>query len=132
MISFEAAPDADAIIRGSQALSAHNPAAAEVTKPTELHAPEVAVPKAGKQTLDSAPFNSVLMKHLKQGRIDFAGLHADSAATAQLQDYVEAIAGMPESEPLSSWINTYNALVVHAVLERYPLQSVKDAEGVCA
>lgn len=99
------------------------------TKPTELHAPEISVPKAAKQTLDSALFNAVLIKHLKGGRIDYAGLHADAAATAQLQEYLEAIARMPDSEPLSSWINTYNALVVHAVLERYPLQSVKDAEG---
>ncbi len=110
----------------------HNPVFSEETggtKPTELHAPETSVQKAGKQTLDSAPFNAVLMKHLKRGRIDYAGLHADTSATARLQGYVEAIAGMPENEPLSSWINTYNALVVHAVLERYPLASVKDAEG---
>ena len=36
---------------------------------------------------------------------------------------------MPETEPLSSWINAYNALVVDAVLKLYPLQSVKDAVG---
>ena len=98
-------------------------------KPTALHAPSAPVPKADKQTLDSTPFNAILAKHLKHGRIDYAGLQADTAATAQLQNYVEAIGRMPETEPLSSWINTYNALVVHAVLERYPLKSVKDAEG---
>ena len=111
---------------------ADSPAAsqeAEAAKPTALHAEAAPAPKAGKQTLDSALFDAVLTKHLKQGRIDYAGLRTDTTATAQLQGYVEAIARMPETEPLSSWINAYNALVVHAVLERYPLQSVKDAEG---
>jgi len=98
-------------------------------KPTELHAPDSAAKKVGKQTLDSAPLNAVLKKHLKQGRIDYESLQADAASRAQLQTYVEAIAAMPEGEPLSSWINAYNALVVHAVLERYPLASVKDAAG---
>ena len=83
----------------------------------------------GKQTLDSTPFNAVLTKHLKQGGIDYTALHADTAARARLQDYLASIARMPESEPLSSWINAYNVLVIHAVLERYPLKSVKDAEG---
>ena len=99
------------------------------TKPTELRAPATAAPEAGKQSLDSTPFNAVLTEHLKQGRIDYAGLKKDAKAKAQLQTYVEALARMPETEPLSSWINAYNALVVDAVLQRYPMKSVKDAEG---
>jgi len=85
--------------------------------------------ETGTQTLANAPFNTLLDKFLRDGRIDYAALKADSAATAQLQAYVEAIAAMPDSEPLSSWINAYNALVVHAVLTRYPLKSVQDAAG---
>jgi hypothetical protein len=115
-------------------IGTHNPpASAETgtdgTKPTKLHAPAELAPKAGIQTLDSAPFNAVLKKHLRRGRMDFAGLHADTSATAHLKLYVAAIARMPETEPLSSWINAYNALVIDAVLDRYPLQSVKDAVG---
>ena len=110
------------------AVGAQQPAFSEsgATKPTDLHASGTSILKAGKQTLVSAPFNAVLKKHLKQGRIDYDGLHADAEARARLETYVEAIGGMTENEPLSSWINTYNALVVHAVLERYPLASVKD------
>ena len=104
-------------------------AGADEEKPTQPNAPTADAPKLGEQTLDSAPFNAVLAKHLKSGRIDYAGLAADTSATEQLQEYVQAIARMPEAEPLSSWINAYNALVVHAVLERHPLQSVKDAMG---
>ena len=85
--------------------------------------------ETGAQTLSNAPFNTVLDKFLRDGRIDYGALQADSAATAQLQAYVEAIAAMPDSEPLSSWINAYNALVVHAVLARYPLKSVQEAAG---
>ena len=103
--------------------------AAGETKPTKLHATAAKKREVDRQTLDSTPFNAVLAKHLKLGRIDFTALQADTAAKAQLQAYVEAVAGMPESEPLSSWINAYNVLVIHAVLERYPLKSVKDAEG---
>ena len=103
--------------------------AAGDTKPTESHATTATTPKVGTQTLDSTQFNAVLMKHLRQGRIDYATLHSDSVAKEQLSDYVEAIARMPDSEPLSSWVNAYNVLVIRAVLERYPLKSVKDAEG---
>ena len=99
------------------------------TKPTQLHQQAKPAGGSGPQTLDSTPFNAVLERHLEQGRMDYASLLADTVATARLQAYVEAIAQMPDSEPLSSWINSYNALVIHAVLERYPLASVKDAEG---
>ena len=99
------------------------------TKPTKMLTPSEATQESGKQTLDSAAFNAVLKKYLREGRIDYAGLQADAAAVSQLQTYVEAIGRMPEAEPLASWINAYNALVIHAVLERYPMKSVKDAEG---
>ena len=116
----------------ANALFAVNPGAKETTadtKPTEQHEVAIDKPRSAKQTLDSTPFNTVLEKYLKQGRIGYEEFKADKDAVAQLQAYVDAIARMPEAEPLASWINAYNAIVIHAILERFPLESVKNAEG---
>jgi hypothetical protein len=36
---------------------------------------------------------------------------------------------MREDEPIASWINVYNALVVMSVVDRYPLRSVREVPG---
>ena len=116
----------------ANALFAVNPGAKETTadtKPTEQHEAAIDKPRSAKQTLDSTRFNTVLEKYLKQGRIGYEEFKADKDAVAQLQAYVDAIARMPEAEPLASWITAYNAILIHAILERFPLESVKNAEG---
>jgi hypothetical protein len=54
------------------------------------------------------------------------GVWADPETAAEDSFKSTAIGTMPESEPLASWINTYNVLVIDAVLQRYPLSSVID------
>ena len=95
-------------------------------KPTAIHAPAEPFAETATQSLDTAPLNRILQKHLHDGRLDFVALQKDAAARADLQAFLAAIAAMPESEPLASWINTYNALVIDAVLQRYPLASVSE------
>ena len=102
------------------------PSSAESFKPTDVHAAEEPFAETAAQTLDTAPMNQVLQKHLHDGRIDFRALKKDEAARKDLQSFLDAIAVIPESEPLSSWINTYNLLVIDAVLQRYPLVSFTD------
>ncbi len=79
--------------------------------------------------LDSAPWDRVLQRHAKRGGFDYAGLKADAASMAELDAFLQSVGSMPESEPLSSWINAYNALVVKAIVSRYPLRSVRDVPG---
>lgn len=48
-----------------------------------------------------------------------------------LRAYLEALAGarvsqLARPEQLAYWINLYNALTVHTVLERYPVRSIRD------
>ena len=101
-------------------------AQSEPIKPTAIRAPDEPFAETTAQTLDTAPLNRVLHKHLHDGRINFKALQQDTAARKDLAAFVSAIGVMPESEPLASWINTYNALVVDAVLQRYPIGSVGD------
>lgn len=79
--------------------------------------------------LDAAPWDRVAQRFAKPGGFDYAGLKADPVAMADLAAFVTAVGSMPESEPLSSWLNAYNAIVVKAVVDRYPLRSVRDVPG---
>lgn len=81
------------------------------------------------RALDSTPWDRVVQRYAKRGGFDYAGLQADSAAKADLETFLQSVASMPESEPLSSWINAYNAIVVKAVTDRYPIRSVRDVPG---
>ena len=111
----------------SKATAADSTAVAlEPVKPTAIRAPAEPFAESAGQTLSTAPWNRVLLRHLKDGRINFKTLAQDTAARQDLDAFIAAIGSMPESEPLASWINTYNALVVHAVLQRYPIASVGD------
>jgi hypothetical protein len=52
---------------------------------------------------------------------------------AQLERYVEALAGLPISryaraEQMAYWINLYNALTVRLVLAHYPVASIRDID----
>lgn len=95
-------------------------------KPTAIHTDDQDVVVSTEQTLDVSNWNAVLSKHVHDGRIDYAALHADAEGRAQLTAFLDEVATMPESEPLASWLNVYNALVAQFVLERYPLGSVMD------
>lgn len=85
----------------------------------------------------AAPFShalldSVLRHHVDaRGRVDYAGLQQ---APSRLQGYLDSLAACsPLSEPqrfptpahaLAYWINAYNALVLGAVVQAYPVSSV--------
>ena len=79
--------------------------------------------------LATAPWDAVLQAHANRGGVDYAALKADADAMAQLDQFLASVAAMPESEGLASWLNAYNASVVKAVVDRYPLGSVRDVPG---
>ena len=93
-------------------------------------ATSVDVATAGIPNAESWAF--VLAAHVVDGGIDYASLAADRD---QLDSYLELIAharveeASPE-EVLAFWINSYNAVVLAAVLEHYPeIASVMDVPG---
>jgi len=88
-----------------------------------------------------AAYDAVLSGYVNEfGMVDYKRLLENRTA---LDDYVEQLAGSsPESEPglfpskeheMAYWINAYNALMMRAVLDHYPIDSVteiKVAHGV--
>ena len=79
--------------------------------------------------LDTAPWDAVLRAHANRGGVDYAALKADAEAMGQLDRFLAGVATLPASAGLADWLNAYNATVVKAVVERYPLASVRDVPG---
>ncbi len=70
-----------------------------------------------------APFDALLKKHVKRGKVDYEGIKATSQA--QLDAHVAAvgktrIGGMSRSTKLAFYLNAYNALVIKGVVDRLP------------
>ena len=79
-----------------------------------------------------AAWDRVLRAHGERGGIDYAAVKADRDDLDRYLRSLRAVkpAEMGEAEALAFWINAYNAVVVHHVLERYPgLESVRDVDG---
>ena len=88
----------------------------------------------------SGPFRELVGKYsLEDGeRVDYEAWKNSPEDLQALQEHIDLIAAMsPDSDPdqfasraaqRSYWINSYNALVLHAVLEYWPLDSVRDVE----
>ncbi len=79
--------------------------------------------------LDSAPWERVLAAYARADGFDYAGLKADAARKADLARFLTSVAEMDDDEPLASWLNAYDAIVVSEVVARYPLASVRDVDG---
>ncbi len=81
---------------------------------------------------DTAAWDRALHRHGRDGGVDYAALKADRG---DLEAFLGSLAAVdPESlsrdDRLAFWINAYNAVVVHFVLERYPgIESVKAVDG---
>ena len=121
------------ILAGMGLLLAAGLAAAETSttsgaptrRPTESAA---AAPAAGAAfDLSHAAWDKLLKERVRDGRVDYRGLKADSKA---LDDYLSSIAAAPprlysdwsREDQLAFWINVYNALTLRAVLDHYPIK----------
>jgi len=92
-------------------------------------------PAFGDKTFDYAPFARVLREYVtEQGYVRYTELQTNRA---DLDAFCAQLAETsPENSPelfptredqLAYWINAYNAIVMKAVLDRYPIESVGDA-----
>lgn len=74
----------------------------------------------------------VLERHQERGGVDYAALKEDRS---DLDAYLASLGpvrpeAFTEDEAQAFWINSYNAVVLHHVLERYPgIENVKEVEG---
>ncbi|MCR4295249.1 MAG: DUF547 domain-containing protein, partial [Elusimicrobia bacterium] len=78
-----------------------------------------------------AGLNAALSAHVREGRVDYAGLKKDSAG---LDAWLAAAAALDENEfkgrsreqRLAFLINLYNAATLRLILDRYPIASIRD------
>lgn len=74
------------------------------------------------QALSHKPFDKILRTYVKNGRVDYGGIKAK--AKAQLDAYVAALgkarAGGSRHAQKAFYFNAYNALVIKAVVDRWP------------
>lgn len=84
-------------------------------------------------------FERLLQRFVVKNKVDYAAWHADPQAIAQLDSYLAAVAAYsPDNAPQrfptrndgkAYWLHVYNALVIKAVLDHWPLESVNDVKA---
>ena len=84
-------------------------------------------------------FEQLLKRYVVDGRVDYDTWHANKAALIELDSYIAALAAYsPDNTPQrftnendrkAYWLYAYNALVIKAVLDRWPLGSVTDVKA---
>jgi uncharacterized protein DUF547 len=106
------------------------------TPPPEEPGP---VPTASTRALDHSAWDRVLRRHVRRvtirgielNGVDYEALRrGDPDDDAYLKQLAETdLSGLGRDELLALWINAYNALCIHVVLQHWPLQSIRDAGG---
>ena len=77
-----------------------------------------------------APWARLLAGYVdEEGLVDYAGLAGEGRG--DLEAFMGVIgsidpSGFGEAEQIAFWINAYNATTIYQVVERYPLESVRD------
>jgi hypothetical protein len=88
------------------------------------------------RTIEHGDWARLLQRHLVQGddginRVDYAAFTQDERSA--LRGYIGGLAALPigrynRFEQMAYWINLYNALTVHVVLDHYPADSIRDID----
>ncbi len=88
---------------------------------------------------DHDSFEQLLSRFVVDGRVDYPGWHGDAAARKRLDSYLAALAAYsPDSHPerfrkhnaaLAYWMYAYNAFVIKAIVDRWPLARVTDVKA---
>ena len=82
---------------------------------------------SGSGEVDHSPFGSLLREHTRDGLVDYARI---KQAGSELQAYIETLSDSSalhyktwdRDTKIAFWINAYNAVTIHAVVENYPIQ----------
>lgn len=81
------------------------------------------------EPVDYKEYNRLLQKYVVDGRVRYGAWKASAEDMRVLADFLQQtnhlqIERLSIDEQKAFWINLYNALTLHAVLERYPVKSV--------
>lgn len=73
-----------------------------------------------------------LKTHVKNGRVDYQSIKQDPEILEKLIDLAKEVSiSLDEPKAYQAfWINAYNLLVIHAVVDHYPVESPLDIEGM--
>jgi hypothetical protein len=83
--------------------------------------------RAAAQGPDHALFTAVLNAHVKAGRVDYPGVHADPRFAAYLTLLSATDPASLQGPAFAAfWINAYNAFTLQIVADKYPLESITD------
>ncbi len=89
----------------------------------------------GTETFDHSSFDGLLKKYVTEaGGVKYKAWKADADAMKALADYRKSVASakvetLTKKEQLAFYLNAYNATVLGAILERYPIESVMKVDG---
>lgn len=103
--------------------------------PTPTEVTPAATTASTGDVIDHRPFDALLKKHVDaRGQVAYAAWATNEADRATLKSYVDAIGrarveSKSEASRLAFYINAYNAIVLNAVLEKWPVESVMKVEG---
>lgn len=86
-----------------------------------------------KEHISHSSWDVLLSKHVtSEGKVNYDGFKSD---VAELDKYLkligdnEAKPGWSQTEKKAFWLNAYNAWTIKLVLERYPVNSIKDVSA---
>ena len=86
-----------------------------------------------KEHVSHSSWDALLSRHVtSEGKVNYDGFKSDIAkldAYLNLIGNNEAKPGWTQAEKKAFWLNTYNAWTIKLVLERYPVNSIKDVSA---
>ncbi|MBI5481868.1 MAG: DUF547 domain-containing protein [Deltaproteobacteria bacterium] len=76
-------------------------------------------------------WNTLLHQRVSAGVVDYAALHAAPAQLAAYLDELGAVCkvdftGWTREQKVAFWVNAYNAFTVKAILDHYPVKSIRE------
>ncbi|WMX13848.1 DUF547 domain-containing protein [Aureispira sp. CCB-E] len=90
-------------------------------------------PKPAKPALSHDVFDALLRKYVNSsGNVNYGGFQKDKA---KLASYLELLKNNPpqsswsKNKEMAYWINMYNAITIHSIVESYPVSSIMKLEG---
>lgn len=78
-----------------------------------------------------AAYAGLLARHVEGDRVDYAAWHASDDDLHTLQTVITSLeevdpAALPDDARVAYWLNLYNAVTLDAVLDGYPVDSIRD------
>lgn len=89
---------------------------------------------SAKDIVDHTPFTEILKKHVNsKGMVDYKGLKANKEDFSKLESYLKSVADAKvsgsQNAQLAFYLNAYNAIVLHSIIENLPTKSVMKIDG---